>query len=238
MVAHAATIIMSVSATIEVSIAIVTMIPLTIVAIIEIPIVTTSIMMASHSGRAVARSTEVPTVPAIMHTYMMIMVSAIVVAVSMVVPMTSMTVPGVSTTIGGIEVGTPEVEVVTMRVAQVDAEVPVTSLPVEWAIEIAGGYKGIPLPVEKNIAQVEVTTLPVGAKHVCTSCYTHQIVEIDLVGCLVLLVSQIQLVSHLVGQEQGLIASLLIAHGVGSSSNYHHHQCEKQLLHNRIVLNC
>ena len=200
--------------------------------------VVTSIMTSSHSGRAVARSTEVATVPTIVHTYMMIVVSTIVVAMSMIVPMCTMAMPSVSATIGGIEVRTPEVEVVTMRVAQIDAEVPVTSLPVEGAIEVAGCDIGVPLPVVQDITQIEVTTLPVGAEHVCTPSHSHEIVEIDLVGCLVLLVSQIQLVSHLVGQEQCLIASLLVAHGVGRNSNCHHHQCEKQLLHNRIVLNC
>ena len=247
----AATTSLSVSATIKVTATIVAMIPLAVSTIVEItittivPVVARSVDMSvvmttsSYAGRAVARSAEVTTIPAIVHTYMIVVMSTIVVAVSMIVTMSSIMVPGVSATIGGIEVRTPEVEVVTMRVAQIDAEVPVTCLPVEWAIEIAGGYKGVPLPVVKDITQVEVTTLPVGAEHVCTSCHSHEIVEINLVGCLVLLVTQIQLVGHLVGQEQGLVASLLITHGVGgSSANCHHHQCEKQLLHNRIVLNC
>ena len=245
-----ATISVSVSATIKVTATIITMIPLAVSAIVEITIATIvsvvtrpihmSVVMTatSHAGRTVARSSEVTTIPAIVHTYMMIVMSTIVVAVSVIVTMPSMAMPSVSTTIGSIEVRTPEVEVLTMRVAQIDAEVPVTCLPVEWAIEIAGGYIGVPLPIVKDITQVEITTLPVGAEHVCTSCHSHEIVKINLVGCLVLLVIQIQLVGHLVGQKQGFVASLLITHGVGGSANCHHHQCEKQLLHNRIVLNC
>ena len=121
-------------------------------------------------------------------------------------------VPGMSTTIGHIEVRTPEVEIVTMRITAIDAEVPVTCFPIEWTIKIGGCDKGLPLPVEQYVAQIEVTTLPIGSKHIVTTRYTHQVVEVDLISCLVLLISQIQLISHLISEEQGLIASLLIAH--------------------------
>ena len=74
---------------------------------------------------------EVTAIPAVVHTEVIPVVSrTVVIPVSVVVSMTAMSVPGVSTTIGGIEVWTPEVEVVTMRIAAIDAEVPVTSLPV------------------------------------------------------------------------------------------------------------
>ena len=68
--------------------------------------------------------------------------------VSVIVTISTMNVPSVSTAIGGIEVRTSKEEIVTMRITAIDAEVPVTCLPVEWAIEIAGCYVGIPLPVE------------------------------------------------------------------------------------------
>ena len=208
---------------------------------VVVTMIPVTVRTTCYTGRAVAWTTEVTTIPAVMHTNMIIVVGVrtIVVAVSVIVTISTMTMPGVTTTIGDIEVRTSEVEVVTMRVAEINAEVPVACLPVEGTVEIAGCHKGVPLPVVKDIAQVEITTLPVGAEHVSTTCHSHEIVEIDLVGCLVLLVVQIQLVSHLISQEQGLVASLLVAHGVGgSSANCHHHQCEKQLLHNRIVLNC
>ena len=251
MIAHAATIgsgrrgagsaeaaaSVSVPATFEVTV--ITMVPLVVPATIEVPVVMSVVRMtASHTGRAVAWSAEVATIPTVVHTDVVVVMGTIVVAVSVVVAVSAMTVPGMPAVIGGIEVRTSEVEIVPMRVAQIDAEVPVASLPVEWAIEIAGGHEGVPLPVEQDIAHIEVTTLPVGAEHICPSCDAHEVVEVDLVGCFVLRVIQVQLVSHLVGQEQGLVASLLVAHGVGRSSNCHHHQCEKQLLHNRIVLNC
>ena len=156
-------------------------------------------------------------------------------AVTVIVAMATHSVPGMAATIGVIEVRTSEVEIVAVGIAGIDAEVPVTGVPVQRTIEIGCCYEGVPLPVEQNIAQVEITTLPVGAIHIVTARDTHQVVEIDLIGGLVLLVSEIQFVGHFVGQEQGLVASLLVAHGVGRSSNCHHHQCEKQLLHTRII---
>ena len=144
-----------------------------------------------------------------------------------------------STSIGGIEMWASEVEVVTPRVVAIDAEVPIACLPVEWAIEIGGCDECVPLPVEQNVAQIEVTALPIGTKHVVTPCYTHQIVEIDFVCSFVLFVCQVQLIRHLVGEKQGLVAGLLIAHGVCRNAECQHgQQCEKHLLHNRIIFIC
>ena len=153
--------------------------------------------------------------------------------------MSAMNMPGMSAAIGSIEVWTPEVEIVTVRIAAIDTEVPVACLPVERTIEIVSCQIGTPLPVEQDIAEIEIPALPVGAENICTSCYPHQVVEIDFVSCLVLLVSQIQLVCHLVGEEQSLAAGLLVAHcACRHRCGQHHHQCEKHLLHNRIIFAC
>ena len=159
-----------------------------------------------------ARTAEVTTVPAIMHAEVLSVRGMEVVSVSMIVTRSTYTVPGVCTTIGHIEVRTSEVEVVAIWVTGIDAEVPVASVPVEGAIEIGGCDKGVPLPVEQDIAQIEVTTLPIGSEHIVASCHTHQVVEVDLISCLVLLISQIQLISHLISEEEGLVAGLLVAH--------------------------
>ena len=190
-----------------------------------------------HAGRAMARSTEVTPVPAIVHAEVLSGRRTEVLPVSVVVTMSPMNVPGMSATIGGIEVWTSEEEIVTMRIATIDAEVPIACIPVEWAIEVAGCYVGVPLPVEQDIAEIEIPALPVGTEHISATCYPHQVVEVDFVSCFVLLVSQIQLVCHLVGEEQGLATGLLVAHCTCCHRcGQHHHQCEKHLLHNRIIL--
>jgi hypothetical protein len=119
--------------------------------------------------------------------------------VAIVIAAIAMDMPGVSATIADIEVRCSEIEVVTVRIAGVDAEVPVACFPVEGTVEIAGCQEGIPLPVEKDITQIEVATLPVDAKHVGATCHTHQIVEVDLITSLVLLVGEVELIGHLIG---------------------------------------
>ena len=147
-------------------------------------------------------------------------------------------VPGVSATISSIEHRTSKEEVVTVWIARIDGEVPETVKPIERTIEIGGCTESIPLPIEQNIAQIQIATLPVGSKHIVTACHTHQIVEVDFVCSLVLFVRQIQLVSHLVRQEQGLVTCLLVAYCLARSCCQQHHcQGYHHLFHNLIFLN-
>ena len=57
-------------------------------------------------------------------------------AASMIPASTTIHSPAVTSTIGNVEVRATEVEVVAVRISGVDAEMPVTSVPVERAIEI------------------------------------------------------------------------------------------------------
>jgi hypothetical protein len=160
---------------------------------------------------------EFTTVPTVMHTHMLSSWGAEMLSVTIVVAVSSVDVPGMSATIGGIEVRTSEVEVVTVRITGIDAEVPVTCLPVEGTVEVAGCDKGIPLPVEQNITQIEVATLPVDAKHIVAARHAHQIIEVDFIT--------------------SLVAGLLETHCAGRDCYcQHRHQGHQHLLHNRIFL--
>jgi hypothetical protein len=109
------------------------------------------VAMTSDTSRAVARTSEITTVPAIVHAEMLSVNRAEVFSVAIIIAMCAMQMPSVSTTIGRIEVRATEVEVVTMRITAIDAEVPVTSLPIEWAIEIGCCQISLPLPSKQNI---------------------------------------------------------------------------------------
>ena len=195
---------------------------------------TSAFRMTRHTGRT-AVVAEITTIPTVMHTYMLSSWGTEVLAMAVVIAAVAVDMPGMSATIADIEGRRSEVEVVTVRITGVDAEVPVASFPVEGTIEIAGCDKGIPLPVEKNITQIEVATLPVDAKHVRATRHTHQIVEVDLVTSLVLLIGEVELIGHLIGQEQGLSAGLLETHGGGRDCDcQHRHQGHQHLFHNRI----
>jgi len=69
-------------------------------------------------------------------------------AATIVVASSAYHMPSMSTTIAGIEHGTSEVEVVTVWIAGVDAKMPETVTPVEWAIEVAGSTECAPLPIQ------------------------------------------------------------------------------------------
>ena len=178
---------------------------------------------------------EVATLPAVVHAEVSASCRGVeVVAPSVVVAASAYHMPGMSATIAGIEHRASEVEVVAVWIAGVDTEVPVAVAPVEWAVEIAGGDERVPLPVQQHVAQVLIAPLPVSAVHVVITGHPHQVVQIDFVGCLILLVGQVQLVGHLVRQEQSLVACLLVAHCIARSCESQHHcQGYHHLFHSR-----
>lgn len=126
-------VLLTVSAATEVATASVAMVPLVVPAVIDTTVMMVPLIVmtaACHTGGTVARTTEVSTIPAVMHTYVMVMMSTVVVAMSMIVAVTAMAMPCMPSAIGHIEVRISKVEIVTVRVAEIDAEVPVASLPV------------------------------------------------------------------------------------------------------------
>ena len=146
-------------------------------------------------------------------------------------------VPTVSAVVDEYEVGASEVEIIAMRIACVDGKVPITTVPVERTIKVAGCTISAVLPVEQYVAQVQITTVPIHAIQVVIVVYPHEIVEVYLVGGLVLSVVQIQFVSHLVRKEKSLFACLGVAHCV--CRNCHCEQCGQDyhhLFHNRKFL--
>lgn len=160
---------------------------------------------------SVAAFLEVSTIVAVAHA---VIGSALFVSeVASVIPAaSSVAVPAMASAIYSPEVWTSEVEVVAVRVACVDTEVPVACVPVQWTIEISCIAECAVLPVEQYVAEVEVTTCPVNAVQVVDCVYTHQIVKVHFVGSLILLFGEVQFVSHLVCQEQSLLACLFVTH--------------------------
>ena len=176
-------------------------------------------MSRSYSGRAAqTTSTVVAAVESVAHSAVLSVAGQCRterVGATVIVAATAVHVPAVSATIGGIEMRASEIVVVTMRIAGINGKMPVACAPVKRTEEIRGCAEHIPLPAIEDIAQVEVAALPVGTINVIHARDAHQVVEVDLVRCFVLGISQVELVGHLVGQEQSFPAGLLIAHGGG-----------------------
>ena len=148
--------------------------------------------------------------------------------------------PAMTSTVRYVEVRATEVEIVAARIAGVDAEVPVARMPVERTVEIGGIEICSVLPVEQDIAQIHIALAPVSTIQVIVCIYTHQVVKVHLVSCLILVFRKIELVSHLVCQEESLLSCLLITHCRSGSECHHEHgyQSYYHSFHNRISLNC
>ena len=101
----------------------------------------------------------------------------------------------------------------------------VAAHPGHRTIEI--GYAGVefPLPEAKHVAQVCITTHPIDAVEVGDVVDPQEVVEVDLVDGLVLRDAESELIGHLVGEEEGFLASLGEAHCCGGG-DYHHHHCQ------------
>ena len=86
-------------------------------------------------------------------------------------------------------------------VAAVDAECPATVGPDDGTVEPCAGHEAVVLPGAEHIAQVTVANLPPKSKHVGAGIYIEQVVEVDLIHCLILCCCQSELVGHLVRKE-------------------------------------
>ena len=123
----------------------------------------TTVVVSVVAVEVAGTSAEVTTIKAVSHTKSTMVAGNTMVATegASVIPSTSSyTMPCMTATIGVPEVGTTEVEVGAMRIAGIDAKVPVASVPVKRTIEIACCTEGAILPVEQDITQVGVQYSP------------------------------------------------------------------------------
>ena len=91
---------------------------------------------------------------------------------------------------------------------------PVACAPEYGAEEIGGGFVCCILPVVEDLAQVEVALSPRSGIYVVDTTDAHEVVKVDFVCSLVLLLCEVQFVSHLVGKEQCLLSGLWICHSL------------------------
>ena len=70
--------------------------------------------------------------------------------------------------------------------AAVDGEGPATSAPDDGTVEPLTGHEAVVLPGAEHKAQVAVANFPPEAEHVGAGIYVEQVVEVDLIHCLIL----------------------------------------------------
>ena len=222
-----------------------------------------STMTSAHRGIAVVIAAVVPVSVAVVIvvvtvTIMVPIVIATIVPVSViVVVMISIMVAmalgrvGLVEVVSGIEaatsmaMATPEghehcgtvEEHPSDTVAAVDGEGPATSAPDDGTVEPLAGHEAVVLPGAEHIAQVAVTHLPPGTEHVGAGIEVEQVVEVDLIHCLILCCCQSELVGHLVRKIKGLVACGVVRHCCGGDGYRHHHHLGHQTIgpHHRFL---
>lgn len=114
-----------------------------------------------------------------------------------------------------------EEEIIAVGIARVHGEVPDIVEEVKRAVEIGRFEEKVVLPVEQDIAQIEVALQPVIAVKVVGRTDAHEIVEVHLIARLILLVGEVELVRHLVRKKQRALAGLVEAHRTGLGSEHY-----------------
>jgi len=231
------------SAFVAIAFVVVTVVPVvvTVVPVVVTVVPVVAVSRTRYASRAAAvLATIVTTVPSAAHAEMaptLHVTRPEVIAATLVVAASAIHAPAVTTSVGCIEVRTAEVEIVAAGITGIYPEVPVAAIPYQRTIEIGGCTEKVPLPAVEYVANVLVAALPVQAQHIVIVGDTHQVVEVDLIGCLILQVSKIELVGHLVGEEKSLVASLLVGHGACRHCHGQKgEQGDNHLFHNRIFL--
>ena len=92
---------------------------------------------------------------------------------------------------------------------------PNAHVPVDRTVEIVEIAESPVLPIDEDMAHIDITVCPINAEDVRLAADATEVVEVYLIGSLVLVLSEVELVSHLVGEEERLLARLLEAHGAG-----------------------
>lgn len=116
-----------------------------------------------------------------------------------------------ATTIVQVNGGTM-IEEVAVGIVAIDGERPSTTVPKKRMEEVVGRSEDAVLPVEEDVTQVGIAVDEIVAVDIIGRLHTEQIVEVDLVAIFVLLVVEVELIRHLIGEEQSLLASLLVIH--------------------------
>ena len=101
----------------------------------------------------------------------------------------------VSTLVGHEHRWTVIVETASV-VVRVHCERPATGLPSYRAIEVGECHILVELPAVQDIAEVSVTAILPDAEDISVSVQAHQVVEVDLVDCLILCSGEVELVSQ------------------------------------------
>jgi restriction endonuclease Mrr len=134
-------------------------------------------------------------------------------------------VAGIMTSaITAVDGGTLVVEEFVVNIARTQGKREIVAAhPNHGTIEIYDLGVAIPLPGAEDVTEVGVAAHPEDAIEIRPVVEAKHIIEVDFIDSLVLREAEVELIGHLIREEEGFLASLGEAHGCGRG-NYRHHQ--------------
>ena len=202
------------------------------VSVVIVVVVAVAIMVSS----VVAVVVPVSVVVVIMISVMVAMALGRVGLVEVVSGIEAAASMAVSTLEGHEDCGTVE-EHPSDTIAGIDGECPATGAPDDGTVEPLTGHEAVVLPGAEHIAQVAVANFPPKSEHVGAGIYVEQVVEVNLIHCLILCCCQSELVGHLVRKIEGLVACGVVRHCCGGDGYRHHRHQGHQTIgpHHRFL---
>lgn len=138
------------------------------------------------------------------------------------------------TLIAGVGLRASLVEVIPVAVVAIDIERPTAVLPAQRTVEVVQAHILVVLMHREDILQVGIAAVPGSAEDIVATAHAHHVVQVDLIHRLVLRHGEVQLVSHLVTQEQRLVLGCAITHCIGRDGHRHHHCHKHHFLHSSV----
>ena len=146
-----------------------------------------------------------------------------------------MVITAVSSTIGNINARIAVIEEPAI-VVPIDGEEPMSSTPDNRTQEIIGSEEQTVLPVIQDATQVVDSVVIINTIEIGRRPDTEEVIEVDLIGIIILLAVEIELIGHLVGQVESLCLCTFETHCLGTHPGCHHdYERKDKLFHSRIV---
>lgn len=101
--------------------------------------------------------------------------------------------------VAGIIIRTVEIKFVAVAITRIDAVTEMVVAPISRTIKIGQTSEALIFRTAEDVRQVEIAAVPIRAIEVVIIAEIKKIIIVHLISSLILLIGQIQLISHLVG---------------------------------------
>ena len=102
----------------------------------------------------------------------------------------------------------------------VDCKADYVVIDTDRFVEVGGSQVMPVLPAGEYPLELALSTVPENSENVRSAHQTYEVIVIDLINCIILCIGEIELISHLIGEEQGLCLCSCVAHCIRLYKTY------------------